>query len=235
MSYIPNNPLLYNAALTGFVNGVYQLIFLGNSSSISFDDVLDDAELFAETVDSLIPPTSSSLSTAEAIYGICQSTNSQRYDRGTHGYSEAAIAVVNKYADLIAAMVPNGTSGTLRGPGVTAAFTFDIPPGVTIATVKCLGRVVSTSAIPGPGVEIVGSSYATVADFGWKKVGPTVSVLPTISSEPTVLSDSDAIIGTEFDGNTTGTQATVTCTTSLILDPTTVMAYQIELRETDTL
>lgn len=124
---------------------------------------------------------------------------------------------------------------TLTGPGQTFSLPFVVPLGVTSATIKCSARVFTTSAAPGPGIEVVDDQYATTAEVAWKNSGGTVTVTPTVSGLPSVFSDASNVSTTVFSAGTTGTLAVLTCTTGAALDPTTTLLIDMKFVEVDVL
>ena len=107
---VPNNNGLYNAAFNGYISGVYQLISQVNVPLASSEAVEVHAAAFAAEVDGLIAPTAVDTSQSELLYGICESTNAQRYDIGVNGYLEIAEAVVALYKELVTSLFPISTS-----------------------------------------------------------------------------------------------------------------------------
>jgi len=168
MSYVPNNPALFNAAVNGFVSGVYQLVDFKVlvASSVGLNLIRDRAKLFGQAVDSLVPPMSIDPSSAQLMFAVCESENAQRYSPFTEVEQFAGIAttIVAVWSAIEGVLYPvnvpapvevpliSGDQFTqsLLSPFFTSARTFDptqYPPsiGPLSLTVRFLATLQNTA------------------------------------------------------------------------------------------
>lgn len=110
--YIANNNKLYNAALGGFLAGVYQSKDIGFAPGISFTDIVNQATLFAQAVDQLIPSGGPSQGQQGLLRGIVQSTMADKYsiDLPATAFTDEAEAVVNLYNAAASSFLPESNT-----------------------------------------------------------------------------------------------------------------------------
>ena len=121
---------------------------------------------------------------------------------------------------------------TLTGPFATGSCAFNLPLGVTTATVKCLARVVSTSG----STETPDDTYVMTSEMAWSNISGTVVVLTTtngVSWEfvgPSTSATPVSLVDMDFSSTTNGTQGTVSYATGA-LDPSTIIDIQVHVME----
>ena len=137
--YVPNNNSLYNAALLGYMDGVYAGISQVPVPDYAFEEALAVAQVFAQEVDALIPlmiPLYPSW--IQALYGLCAGENDFRYNTAVERFPVLAAAVVAKWQETVADLFPDASGGAgsiVLSAGTTSnlgsAFTFANSNGVT--------------------------------------------------------------------------------------------------------
>ncbi len=122
MSYVPNNISLYNAALSGFISGIYQLGSPVTVTPASSENALDEAQDFAQTVDAFIAPTTVSTDMAIAMFGLCQSSLAQRNPNAT-SFTQLASSVIAIFTVIVTGVIPGGGGGGgATGPANAVAY-----------------------------------------------------------------------------------------------------------------
>ncbi len=114
------------------------------------------------------------------------------------------------------------------GPSGSTVFDFDLPVGMTHATIKVQACVVATSGSS----EAVGDVYSSVSDMAWTSTGTSVAVCPSTSAPSTVFG-SASMAAMSVSCGAAGINAQVVVGAPGSLDPSTVVDVQVRVYNAD--
>ena len=223
MAYVPNNNSLYNAALLGYIDGVFDGISQVPVPEDAFEEALANAQLFAEEVDSLIGPMVPLYpSWVQALYGLCSGENAFRYNTAVDRYPILAAAVVQKWRDTIADLFPDSESGGGGSVAISAGTTSNIGSAFTFAngngvTFGINNSTITASVNPGAGslnfsagttsqnLTALVFSNSNGVSFGLNGSTVTASVLPSAAGLGAIAAGTQtATSGTVVFANSNG-------------------------------
>ena len=145
--YVPNNPGLYNAAISGFLAGVHQTMYLTDNVAADYASIVSEAAVFAEAVDLQIPAASPGTANEEFIFGISQAESAYRYTTSTPlaAYSVVAKAIAALYIASNTAFSPVAPPG-----GGITQLTGDVVAGPGTGSQAATLKAIDGIAVPSP-------------------------------------------------------------------------------------
>ena len=179
-AYVPNNGSLYNAAISGFLSGVFLAVDLIDPVASDYNAIVNEAATFAQAVDEGISAGSPSVAQVDLVSQLSQSLMANKYTLNMP-VSSFALAAGAIAACLIAASevfvsvvpIPPGgfvfTETLLVGDsgGASGLATFAVPTGVSTYQANCTARVI----VSGGALEALGDAYDTVTPVCWYNPG----------------------------------------------------------------
>lgn len=156
-----NNDGVYNAAVDGFVAGVYMARPSDSVGLAGANALAEQAQLFAQAVDSAIAPGSPSQAQLDLVGDLCQSITANKYVKGfpqsAFAATAAGIAVLYNAVEPVLIPIPPPVVGAVANiiyrPGGVAAgnvYTTAATVAAAIAAVNGAARVTIDDSIVSP-------------------------------------------------------------------------------------
>jgi hypothetical protein len=111
--YTPNNKPLFNSALSGFIAGVYLTVPISDTNPADYAGIVNQAEVFAESMDEQLAPTTISEAQEQLIFGMSKSESAYRWTTNTPlsdytGVTAAILALLFAAGSAIQPVTPPG-------------------------------------------------------------------------------------------------------------------------------
>jgi hypothetical protein len=231
---VPNNPALYDAAVTGFVSGVYIARDANRVGIVGAMALASQAAVFASAVDGAIAPGSPSSAQIALVQQLCQSITANKYVTGfpQSTFDSVALSIATLYnatSDELVVIAPPTPppivlTGTSTGPSESGSVNLPTNVEGTTAnwTVTAIMRVTATEGV----TETVGDTYTSTTVIAFENRGDTLSACPPVEQISPIASDA-SLATASFGFGVTGNEPQVTWTTPGTIDPTTIVAVTI--------